>query len=255
MGIKSDYLPTRYWIADDKIYRAFYEYEDYPSHVRDLCDNLGIIVNFSSYCLCGNNDEDVRPQDIEEWLLSHVDINEDWYESHRNYGIDGLLNKFIKEKCAAFQYISIYDHSGISVRCGKAYGWDYSNVGFIYVPKNSKELNATYKNPNSKKAKEWAERIIQEEIKILDDYCQGNIYCLVSESYNPESEEWEIEDSLGCMYLTSDTWAEEQKLAEDKIKYNLSGESTFIDEKTVIKAIESNLIDVLMGQQLLIEVD
>ena len=253
MGMKNDYLPTRYWIADNKLYRAFYEYEEYPEHIRDSCDNLGIIVNFSDYNICGHNDEEVYRQNIENWLLYHVNINEDWYESHRNYGIDGLLNKFKKDKCAAFQFISVYDHSGISVRCGKAFGWDYSNVGFIYVPKDSKELNATFKNPNSKKAKEWAERIIQDEIKVLNDYCQGSVYCLVSESYNTEIKEWNREESFCGIYLTSDTWKEKQKLSEDYIKYNMSGSSHFVDEKVVIKSIENNSIDTLLGQKLLIE--
>lgn len=248
---RDTYLPCKYWIEKDELHRCFYEREeDLYESPRDW-SNLGIIVNFSSYCITGSEDEDVKNHDFEEWLLSHTDINESWYESHKkSYGIDGLINKFIKEKCAAFQFLSIYDHSGITISCGLSHGWDYTNVGFIYVPKDSEEYLTEVKSVGTKKAKEWADDIIKGEIRILDDYLQGNVYCIIEEVYDTETKEWEQIDSLGNVYLTSNTWNEEQEAAAKEIAYNFSLKNKFIDETIILEAMKNNEIDVLYGQKM-----
>lgn len=246
---RNEYLPTKYWVKNNQLHRAFYEYETecYDSP-RDW-GNIGIIVNFSDYHITGSDDKVAN--DIEEWLIKATGINEDWYESHRNsYGVDGLLKKFIREQCAAFQYISIYDHSGIAVSCGKAYGWDYSNVGFIYVPLSSADYKQVLEETNTAYAKAWAEKTIVSEIKILDDYCQGSVYSLVEEVYNNELHEWENVDCIGNVYLTSDNWDKEKELAIAEIKANYSHSATLIDEKTALNAIDCNMLDTLLGQML-----
>lgn len=246
---RDEYLPVEYWVKDNQLHRAFYEYEiecyDSP---RDW-GNVGIIVNFSGYGITGSND--VRANDIEEWLINATGINEDWYESHRNsYGVDGLLKKFIREQCAAFQYINIYDHSGISISCGKAYGWDYSNVGFIYVPLSSADYKCILKKTNTAYAKDWAEKAIISEIQFLDDYCKGNVYSLVEEVYDTEFHEWKTVQTVGDMYLTSDSWEKEKEYAKDEIRSNFAYKATFIDEKTALNAIKHNMFDTLLGQML-----
>lgn len=245
MGNKNDYLPTCYWIEENSLHRAFYNYsEDVWDSPRDW-DNLGTIVNFSGYSIAG--DSDITAKDSEDWLLSKTGINSDWYYSHQDYGIDGLLKKFTKQ-CAAFLFLSIYDHSGISIHCGKNYGWDWSNIGFIYIPKDNKEFLDKVAEIGLKKAKEWAEKVLRSEIQILDDYLQGSVFTLVKETYNTEFKEWEQVDILEDVYLTSDSWEEEKKLAEDVIKGNFSGNAEFITENIALNAIYHKELDILLGQ-------
>lgn len=252
MRNKNDYLPTKCWFDNNSVlHRAFYEYEeDVWEHVRDFDTNLGTIVNASKYCLGGSND--IETNDIEEWLIRETGINEEWYE--RNYkrygGISGLINKFEKQ-CIAFECLSVYDHSGISVSCGKAYGWDYSNVGFIYVPKDNEEVKDYRKTHTLEETQEWADGILHQEVDVLDDYCRGNVYCLIHEVYDKETETWEMEDTIGMIYLTSKTFKEEEEMALEEIKYNFSGKHELLESDVVEKAIEENEVDVLQGQGLL----
>ena len=102
--MKCDYYPTMYWNKQGVIHRAFYEYEEFAENPRDWLEPLSTIVNASKYALCSDSDDSVK--DIEDWLIAETGINEDWYENNykRYSGINGLLNKFIKEKCIAFAY-------------------------------------------------------------------------------------------------------------------------------------------------------
>jgi len=251
MSNKCEYLPTRYWVGKDgTINRAFYEYEqDFIDSPREW-SNTGIIVNASRYCITG--DDDIQTKDIEEWLLSETGINEDWYNSnYRRYGgIDGLLNKFIKEKCLVFEFLNVYEHSGVTISCGRSNGWDNSNVGFIYIPKDSTEVKDYRKNHSKEETKEWAEEVLHMEVKTLADYLEGNVYCLVHEVYDEETKEWNMEDTLGDVYLTSKTYEEEEKMAEREIVSQYSGDCAFLSEDK-IKDTENGNVDTLKGQLLL----
>ena len=173
-------------------------------------------------------------------------INEDWYENNykRYSGINGLLNKFIKEKCIAFEYLSVYDHSGITVSCGKSYGWDYSNVGFVYVAKDNPEVIAYRKTHSKKETEEWALGILHSEIKLLDDWCTGSVYYLVEEIFNTETEDWEFNVSLGSMYLN------EYEDAISEIKNNFSTDCQLLNEKEFNKLFANKVLDTLNGQKL-----
>lgn len=242
--MKCDYYPTMYWNEQGTIHRAFYEYEEYAENPRDWDYSLSTIVNASKYGLCGSSDEEVK--DIEDWLIAETGINEDWYENNykRYGGVDGLIQKFIKEKCIAFEYLSVYDHSGITVSCGKSYGWDCSNIGFVYVAKDNPEVIEYRKTHSKKETEEWALGILHSEIKLLDDWCTGSVYCLVEESFNTETEEWEFNDSLGCMYLN------EYEDAISEIKNNFSAGCQLLNEKEFNKLFTNKVLDTLNGQKL-----
>ena len=255
MGIKSEYLPTEYWTdSEGSLHRAYFEYEDgLMSESPREWSNLTVIVNASSYCLTGSNDVSVK--DIEEYLIQETGINENWYYSnYRRYGgVKSLIEKFRKEKCIAFEYLSVYDHSGITVRCGLGSGWDVSNVGFVYVPKDSAEVKDYMKKHGKEETEKWAKSMLEGEVRTLADYCEGNVYCLVHEKYDEEFSSWEVEDTLGDVYLTSDTCDGEMENARNCIKDNCAYSGCkFITETEVNKAIEENTLDVLLhGQKIL----
>ena len=244
--MKANYLPTKYWFEDDVLHRAYFNYEeDCFSSPRDW-DNMTVIVNASRYCICGNTD--IQTDNIEEWLIEATGINPEWYERQKNYGIDELINKFIKEKCVAFAFLHVYDHSGISIHCGLASGWDYSNIGFVYIPKDHADVKSYRKTHTLAETKEWADKILHSDIRILDDYLTGQVYCLEVETFDKESQEWDMTDSLGSIYLTADTNTEQIDIALSYIKDYYSGDNKFFEEKEVEKAIEENTLDILNGQ-------
>lgn len=249
MSNKNDYFPTKYWFKNGTLHRAFFEYEEWAENPRNFFEPLSVIVNASKYGLCGSCD--IECNDIEEWLIRETGINEDWYWNNRKRygGIEGLISKFIKEKCVAFEYLTVYDHSGITVSCGYCRGWDYSNIGFVYVPKDSDEVKSYRKGHTKKETEEWASKNIHAEIHELDQWCRGDVYCMVEETYDEESQEWEMTDSLGMIWLDDETTQKERECAISHIKEYFSGKAELFDEEIINKALESNTLDLLQGQQ------
>lgn len=249
MSNKNDYLPTKYWFENGTLHKAFFEYEEWAENPRDFSEPLSVIVNASKYGLCGQSD--IKCNDIEEWLISETGINEEWYWNNRKRygGIEGLISKFIKEKCVAFEYLTVYDHSGITVSCGYCRGWDYSNIGFVYVPKDSDEVKDYRKGHTKKETEEWASKNIHAEIHELDQWCRGDVYCMVEEAYDDEAQEWEMTDSLGMIWLDDETCQKEEEDAIGYIKDYFSGKAELFDEEIINKALKSNTLDLLQGQK------
>ena len=249
MSTINNYLPVKYWLdKNETLHKAYFEYdEDCYDSPREW-DNLGIIVNASHYSITGEND--IQTDDIEDWLIQETGINEDWYYNNRKRygGVNGLIKKFIKEKCIAFKYLSVYEHSGITIHCGKSYGWDYSNVGFIYIPKDNQEVKDYIRTEGKIKTEDWADKVLESEVRSLRDCLEGNVYTLVDEVYNDESGVWEYNDSVGNIYLSSDTSEEEENLAIGEIKGFFSGKADFLDNDNVEKAIENGEMDIIRGQ-------
>jgi hypothetical protein len=248
---KNDYLPTKCWFENDgTLMRGYFVYDENADSPRDW-DNLGIIVNASRYNLCGHHD--IETNSIEEWLINETGINEEWYYNNKERygGIDALLEKFQNEKCAAFTFISVYDHSGICVYAGYCTGWDYSAVGFAYIPKNSKEVKSYRKGHSAEETKDWANRVLEGEIHDLDNWCRGNVYGCVTEEYNEELEEWDVFSGDSCYgYYLNDTSSESEEKDAINIIKDFAGDHKLFDYEEVESAIENKSLDVLKGQLL-----
>ena len=221
MGTKNDYLPTKYWLEDNTIHRAFFEYEEYLDESPRDWDNLGTMV-------CGHRRYtlgDIQVRDMEEWEA----------------------NKPLKKDTLVILPLGLYDHSGITMYVGGITDpWDSGEVGYIYVRKDNEEVIEYKKTHTWKETEEWAEKILRGEVETYDQYLRGDVYCLCEEVYNEETEEWENMDSLGCIYLDTH---KEQESAVNEIKCYSSGTYEFIDEDKVLNAIEHHEIDILAGQK------
>ena len=251
---KNEYLPTKCWFEDGVLKRAYFVHDEDCWDTPRNWDNLSIIVNagYRHYDIGGRKDE--KTDDIEEWLINATGINEDWYwaNKERYGGIEGLIEKFRKEKCAAFQYLSVYDHSSITVFCGYARGWDYSAIGFAYIPKDNEEVKSYRKTHSKKETDEWAEKMIKGEIHILDQYVRGEVYGCVIDTYNEEEEDWEEHtDSCWGYYLNDETCESEEKDAIEIIKEFSGHDTKLYDMEEIETAIENGTLDVLNGQILL----
>lgn len=250
MGTKNDYLPTKCWIENGQIHRAFFEYEEWLNESPRDCCNLSVIVNASKYGLDGDGDIKIDSGTGEEWLINATGIDENWYYANKERygGLDALAEKFEREKCVAFEWLSVYDHSGITVSCGRASGWDYSWVGFAYVSKDNEEVKAYRKSHTLKETKEWASHILHSEIHTLDQYCRGDVYCCVEEVYDKDTDSWEQEDCIGYIYLNDETCQTEKEDAISCIRDNFAGKKELFDSDVVDKAIELDAVENLLGQ-------
>lgn len=79
-----------------------------------------------------------------------------------------------------WQPISIYDHSGLSIWLGGTAGhvdarWDCSTVGFAYVEECTAEKNRI-PDDKYKTWQEWANHIMEAEMKVYDNYVSGECY-------------------------------------------------------------------------------
>jgi hypothetical protein len=83
----------------------------------------------------------------------------------------------------------LYDHSGISIKIGSFQGllpqghaeFDSGQVGFIYCTKEDlKRIGIT---------KARVKKSLQAEVEVYNQYIQGDIYCLVRETYDKNKEQ------------------------------------------------------------------
>lgn len=105
----------------------------------------------------------------------------------------------------------LYDHSGLSIRCGRSFGdidsggWDSGWVGFIYAHHNlaDKEFGGDIKK---------LQECLRSEVETYDDYLTGNCYGYVIKDEDGE----EIEDGSCWGFLGDEKYCiEEAKSAAD----------------------------------------
>ena len=140
------------------------------------------------------DEEGLTEDDVFEQILDDCDINyvyEDELDEDldlSDYSDDTVIIPFdkdtydtamkaIREK-AYIENLSLYDHSGLTISIGSAGGgadsWDTSNIGFIYITKE--KMKSEFPNLNEKELEEKANSIIESDVKIYDEYLQGNVF-------------------------------------------------------------------------------
>lgn len=167
----------------------------------------------------------------------------------------GIMNETVKTKFAIVKILGnrkiLFMTDVINEGIDKGYcrGWDYSAIGFAYIPKDSKEVRNYRRSHTAEETKKWAEEILEGEIHTLDQWCRGEVYGCVTEEYDTELEQWDnwSGDSCWGYYLGND----EEKDAINIIK-EFSGNNELLDEDVVLQAIEEGNLDVLQGQQLIV---
>lgn len=81
-----------------------------------------------------------------------------------------------KEKAVIIKPLYLYDHSGITISTSPfSCPWDSGQIGFVYVTR--KDLLDEYgKKRVTKKEKEKAEKILDSEVNVYDNYLVGNVF-------------------------------------------------------------------------------
>src|SRR5699024_8899148 len=71
--------------------------------------------------------------------------------------------------------LSLHDHSGITISLGVRNGWDSGQVGFIYIHKDD-AVETWGKEYFTKEIRKTAQKCIEEEVSVYDNYLKGNVY-------------------------------------------------------------------------------
>lgn len=130
-------------------------------------DNLGIIAYKSKYII---GEEEI--DDPVNWLCEK--IGADPFEYAEKYGMypytdefkEIVENEFLKKYYAI--PLSLYDHSGIVLKCGIYHGWDVGQVGYIYT---TEERRKEFGTP-----KERVLGVLRGEVETMNKYLTGDVW-------------------------------------------------------------------------------
>lgn len=200
-----------------KGYTIKLEHDDLDDSPRDW-DNLGRMLCFHGRYDLGDK-HDVTSDDFTGWKE---------------------VETYLKNKLYAVVIapLYLYDHSGLRIKIGSFHGllpqghaeFDSGQIGFIYITKDDlkKEFN---KQRISKKLLAKAEKILESEVEVYDQYVSGDVYY-----FSIEDEEGNHIDSLGGLYGYE--YALEQ--AQEAIDYHIESERKTKQAKTK-QLIKSNV--------------
>lgn len=123
-----------------------------------------------------------------------------------------IVEKHLGSKVIYADFISKYEHSSVDYFVGQSSGWDYSNMGFVFVTEDSlRKIGCS---------KENIKEIVENEIKTFSKWANGDVYQFTL--YDDEGNE---EDSMGSIYdleeireYLPEEWADED--LQQYIKYD-----------------------------------
>ena len=120
----------------------------------------------------------------------------DCYDKEKYSGLRALAWKEIEE-IAFVKPLYIYDHSGITIST-KPFScrWDSGQYGWIVLPKEVYAKNfPTFRGRWTKKQLEAADKVIEAEVEVFDQYLRGDVY-----GFRVLDKEGEEEDSCWGFY-------------------------------------------------------
>jgi hypothetical protein len=144
---------------------------------------------------------------------THAESTRDWMESlgtmvcwHKRYGLGDKhtfdepsdFAEVVKSNENLILPLYLYDHSGITMNTNGFYcEWDSGQVGWYYV--SHKDIEKEYGAVNEETI-EKARQVLIAEVKLYDEYLQGNVFGFTIERkvYNAETNEVELEHEESC---------------------------------------------------------
>jgi hypothetical protein len=167
-------------ISKGKYFVQIMQDSDLNETPRDW-DNLGTMVCWHNNYYLGDMANKNRLHGKGENTFSTPEEFEEWYKENEN-------------NVAIILPLYLYDHSGLSISTGSFHDmWDSGQVGFIFVTKEEvkKEYN---KKLCTKQIKELAEKVLESEVTVYDQYLRGDVYGYALYKLNLD-DDMELEDS------------------------------------------------------------
>lgn len=146
-------------------------------------DNVGkMVCQHGRYSLGDDQYENNYANSWREWfayyvLENYLTLNLKCYDTFGYFEDEEEVEKVWEwiEGNMIVMPLYLYDHSGLSISTSKSCRWDSGQVGFIYITKKKavKEWGNKY---FTKAVEERAERCIEEEVSVYDNYLRGDVY-------------------------------------------------------------------------------
>jgi hypothetical protein len=169
-------------------YELTVEYDELAEDPREW-DNACTMVCWHSRYKLGDKHQFDDSDELCRCLLHNV-CGMDWDEIDE---IDSTRDKY-KLLCESdkllIKPINMYEHSGITVSTSDGYPyndrWDSCCIGFIYITKA--QVLKECKGIMEKSWQEAADRLIESEMKVYDQYVRGDVYwfCLEKKVINQD---------------------------------------------------------------------
>lgn len=187
---------------DTETYKGFQiviEQDNNPANPCREFDLLGTQVYWHSRLGLGHEYVNTSRQIPVEWLITRL-VNA---HSLPDDKVDDLQDDLIKalqefEKYNLVIPVFFYEHGGITIRAeSKGTGWDSwdsGQLGFVYVSLSDIKREFQVKRL-TRKVLEKARDVLRSEVRLYDDYLQGEVY-----TYFVKSNDGEVLDSCGGYY-------------------------------------------------------
>ncbi len=168
------------WINDDRPDLAEY----LNSYKCPHCD-----IEWEEYG--GKNTIDTCSECLEEFRPVTEELNQDETQEFKEF-----------EDEFYWLPVYMYDHSGRTVNTtGFSCGWDSGCAGITFIPKDTLTKEGVFganESMSENQLNECAEKFLKNQVELLDQYMQGEIY-----GYSVQNEEETVEDS--CWGFWGDT--------------------------------------------------
>ena len=201
-------METEFFKTDDGIYHKIEsDYDRDPLHPRKDFDNIGKMVfkKQSRYSL-----GDVQTDGFAEFFEDELK------EIDSDICLEGCITeKQLFDLWAEKQFfvlpINIFEHSGIALHPGtlntRTEKWldgsnieEITNSGFIYVPKDNKEVQEYLNEHSEEETKQWLENVFKGEIKLYSQYVNGEVYTITDSIFNPKTLNWDKQNEVFSYY-------------------------------------------------------
>lgn len=201
-------METEFFKTDDGIYHKIEsDYDRDPLHPRKDFDNIGKMVfkKQSRYSL-----GDVQTDGFAEFFEDELK------EIDSDICLEGCITeKQLFDLWAEKQFfvlpINIFEHSGIALHPGtlntRTEKWldgsnieEITNSGFIYVPKDNKEVQEYLNEHSEEETKQWLENVFKGEIELYSQYVNGEVYTITDSVFNPKTLNWDKQNEVFSYY-------------------------------------------------------
>lgn len=200
-------------VADSATYGYNVEPEEDSTSPRHDCDWLGTMVcDHADYNL---GDDEELPDTARVW-------DSEWQEwTDRECGSWDDVEQALEQRegpLAVCLPLYLYNHSGITMSTSPfSCPWDSGQVGFIYVTKAKVRQVFGVKRISAKLLAKVREQL-EDEVKVYDQYLEGDVWYYTVFKHGLEDGEEELVDSCGWIYGydEAERQAEEAMLARIK---------------------------------------
>lgn len=192
-------------------------HDDFPDNPR-YWDNVWKLICWHRRYELGDKHDFKDPRDfLVDMARQFTNLSEEEIEDKTN---SELLDTLSKSDKVLIRPIYMYDHSGLSFSTNIDYPfndpWDSGQLGWAYTTKLDEY------------SKDELERILEQELRVYEQYVNGQCYCFILEKHL-QYDQWDVIESVGGFYGESWDDVKEAMLAHVDSQYKDLFEKAFAE--------------------------